>query len=908
MEINNPFLLNQFNSRLNMKTEFNKNNRQNQKLNIYQNIKNIWNNEKIGYNPKLLKLKGKNAKLLLNNNATKNLKIKISNNLDNTKYINSDKKSLFEDNYFIDKFKQKKIKYSLPTKKENSNSNHNFYLNNIFLGFDSSQTDIYKPFLVNTQKFRDSDISKIPYVEDKNIYNKLNLYLENYIGNINDKSIEEFLKHQKKILLYNSTVNTPKLIKKNIYKEENDDDDDSLSKMIHIEPIKTNININGKSLESNELYFNKIQKNKLNISYTQDNILKLEKSNKISLPTLSINPYYPNTQKHKISSEVLNSIEENNSPLLTDRKTPEAQKNKKFNFRKNLEILSSEKKTLNTQKHILNSSSSHSKEKHKKYKIDYNLKLKTVISDIPPSDYYTSDFYYYIIFPQNCGWLIKKCLNHRLKWKECHSNLTNFFNFKWKDVVSKRDFLDFGSKSTRTQIINHFEYHSCLSNKFNMFYNLSKFCEMNNNDVFKYVPFTICFDCLNFDEFNIYKDNFKEIFYNINNYIFNNNAINGQIYNRKKIPYRELFPLDKQKYGFKFYCEIPKSHYAGKNLWIVKAPNLNRGRCIKVFDNFNEIIKFLNEMRKGNVNQYENIKEKGSKNDDIKEIIEEKEENEITGNKEKDDKNTLINNINSKDKGDYQSNIIILQKYIEKPFLYNGRKFDIRIWVLITHKMDIYIFKEGHLKASSVNYSIDNNNSFIHLTNYSLQKYNKNFSKYELGNEISFESFQQFLNTLGEKSFNFRETIIPKFKEIIELSAKATKSIINRSKKNYCFEIFGYDFMMDEDKNVYLIEINTNPGLEISSKVIEILVPRMIEDALRLTIDDLFETKYSEEWTDEKGEYKSNYHVDGYEDKENMWEFICNMNKFNDKYICEDYYGFGYLKNKKKKHNQKNKH
>ena len=845
MEINNPFLLNQFNSRLNMKTEFNKNNRQNQKLNIYQNIKNIWNNEKIGYNPKLLKLKGKNAKLLLNNNATKNLKIKINNNLDNTKYINSDKKSLFEDNYFIDKFKQKKIKYSLPTKKENSNSNHNFYLNNIFLGFDSSQTDIYKPFLVNTQKFRDSDISKIPYVEDKNIYNKLNLYLENYIGNINDKSIEEFLKHQKKILLYNSTVNTPKLIKKNIYKEENDDDDDSLSKMIHIEPIKTNININGKSLESNELYFNKIQKNKLNISYTQDNILKLEKNNKISLPTLSINPYYPNTQKHKISTEVLNSIEENNSPLLTDRKTPEAQKNKKFNFRKNLEILSSEKKTLNTQKHILNSSSSHSKEKNKKYKIDYNLKLKTVISDVPPSDYYTSDFYYYIIFPQNCGWLIKKCLNHRLKWKECHSNLTNFFNFKWKDVVSKRDFLDFGSKSTRTQIINHFEYHSCLSNKFNMFYNLSKFCEMNNNDVFKYVPFTICFDCLNFDEFNIYKDNFKEIFYNINNYIFNNNAINGQIYNRKKIPYRELFPLDKQKYGFKFYCEIPKSHYAGKNLWIVKAPNLNRGRCIKVFDNFNEIIKFLNEMRKGNVNQYENIKEKGSKNDDIKEIIEEKEENEITGNKEKDDKNTLINNINSKDKGDYQSNIIILQKYIEKPFLYNGRKFDIRIWVLISHKMDIYIFKEGHLKASSVNYSIDNNNSFIHLTNYSLQKYNKNFSKYELGNEISFESFQNFLNTLGEKSFNFKETIYPKFKEIIEITTKATKSIINRSKKNYCFEIFGYDFMMDEDKNVYLIEINTNPGLEISSKVIEILVPRMIDDALRLTIDDLFETKYN---------------------------------------------------------------
>jgi hypothetical protein len=219
--------------------------------------------------------------------------------------------------------------------------------------------------------------------------------------------------------------------------------------------------------------------------------------------------------------------------------------------------------------------------------------------------------------------------------------------------------------------------------------------------------------------------------------------------------------------------------------------------------------------------------------------------------------------------------------------------------------MDVYIFKEGHLKASSVNYSLDNNNSFIHLTNYSLQKYNKNFSKYEMGNEISFETFQTFLDTLGENSFNFKETIIPKFKSIIELTTKASKTIINRSKKKYCFEIFGYDFMMDEDKNVYLIEINTNPGLEISSKIIEILVPRMIDDALRLTVDELFKTKYAENWTDENGNYKSNYHVEGYDDKENMWEFICNINKNSEKHIYEEYYGYGHPKNKRKKHHMK---
>ena len=70
-------------------------------------------------------------------------------------------------------------------------------------------------------------------------------------------------------------------------------------------------------------------------------------------------------------------------------------------------------------------------------------------------------------------------------------------------------------------------------------------------------------------------------------------------------------------------------------------------------------------------------------------------------------------------KGHYKSNKIILQKYIEKPLLYFGRKFDIRIWALLTNDLKIYVFEEGHLKCCSINYDLNSENTFCHLTNYS---------------------------------------------------------------------------------------------------------------------------------------------------------------------------------------------
>ena len=56
-------------------------------------------------------------------------------------------------------------------------------------------------------------------------------------------------------------------------------------------------------------------------------------------------------------------------------------------------------------------------------------------------------------------------------------------------------------------------------------------------------------------------------------------------------------------------------------------------------------------------------------------------------------------------------------------------------------------------------------------------------------------------------------------------------------------ELFGYDFIIDQELTPWLIEVNTNPCLEESSGLLKVLLPRMIDDALKLTVDLVFPPK-----------------------------------------------------------------
>ncbi|CAD8049611.1 unnamed protein product [Paramecium primaurelia] len=199
----------------------------------------------------------------------------------------------------------------------------------------------------------------------------------------------------------------------------------------------------------------------------------------------------------------------------------------------------------------------------------------------------------------------------------------------------------------------------------------------------------------------------------------------------------------------------------------------------------------------------------------------------------------------------------LIQKYIEKPFLYNKRKFDIRCYFLITQLNNIiraYWYEEGYIRTSSEEFDIkDVSNQYVHLTNDAIQKYSEAYGKYENGNKLSFAEFQRYLDKWhSNEHLNFYKDLYPQLKMITLNAIKSVYHKIEPYKRNYNFEIFGLDFMIDEKFQPYLIEINTNPCLELSSPLLGRIIPAMVENAFRLSIDTLIPPPEQSTWPPNK--------------------------------------------------------
>jgi tubulin polyglutamylase TTLL4 len=76
----------------------------------------------------------------------------------------------------------------------------------------------------------------------------------------------------------------------------------------------------------------------------------------------------------------------------------------------------------------------------------------------------------------------------------------------------------------------------------------------------------------------------------------------------------------------------------------------------------------------------------------------------------------------------------IVSKYVNKPHLIRGYKYDLRLYVLVTsfEPLKIYLFKEGLVRLATVPYTTTKGSlkqRFIHLTNFSVNKKSEAFVK-----------------------------------------------------------------------------------------------------------------------------------------------------------------------------------
>lgn len=216
-----------------------------------------------------------------------------------------------------------------------------------------------------------------------------------------------------------------------------------------------------------------------------------------------------------------------------------------------------------------------------------------------------------------------------------------------------------------------------------------------------------------------------------------------------------------------------------KNIWIIKPAGLSRGRGIQVFSNLEQ----------------------------IQTHIEGKENNWIA------------------------------QKYIENPLIVNNRKFDLRIWVLVTcvNPLTIWFWDKPYVRFPAADYTDTNlNDRFIHLTNNSVAKNAKQLEIVGDGNMWFIEQLQDHLiKEYGSDLWN--EKIKPKCKEIVINSLQAVQDQIDTRKGS--MELLGYDIMVDDKFNAWLIEVNSSPTMEYSTGVTKVLSQNVMESVVKVISD-----------------------------------------------------------------------
>jgi hypothetical protein len=185
----------------------------------------------------------------------------------------------------------------------------------------------------------------------------------------------------------------------------------------------------------------------------------------------------------------------------------------------------------------------------------------------------------------------------------------------------------------------------------------------------------------------------------------------------------------------------------------------------------------------------------------------------------------------------------IVQKYLDRPYLINKRKFDLRLYALITSingGIQGYYYSEGYLRTCSKEFTLSSLSRMIHLTNDAVQKKGDEYGRYEAGNKLSYAEFQRYLDCNYGQPVSFTDDVLPKIIGLMKDTMLATFTKLDPQPKLHSFEVYGYDFMLDAELKPWLIEVNTNPCLELSAGTLARVIPQMVDNAFMIALDPYF--------------------------------------------------------------------
>ncbi|KAL0039776.1 hypothetical protein WJX77_007669 [Trebouxia sp. C0004] len=181
-----------------------------------------------------------------------------------------------------------------------------------------------------------------------------------------------------------------------------------------------------------------------------------------------------------------------------------------------------------------------------------------------------------------------------------------------------------------------------------------------------------------------------------------------------------------------------------------------------------------------------------------------------------------------------QTENYVVSRYIEDPLLIGGKKFDLRMYVVVLNykPLQVYMSQLGFARFCNIKYSsevAEMDNQFVHLTNVAIQKHGDEYN-FRHGNKWPLTDLRLYLEaTRGHAATS---ELFESIKSVIICSLKACQNVMINDR--HCFELYGYDVIIDQSLKPWLIEVNASPSLSATTHSDRLLKCKVIHDTLQL--------------------------------------------------------------------------